>query len=90
MAVAIALLYQENCYRGVCYKSVPLYVVQHRTTDRFTVRINALRTRQSFSKTVSLHIIFYIGTCMSTLYKLSMPVHKLVVSYLSTYLGVLQ
>ena len=26
MAEVIALLYQENCCRGVCYKSVPLYV----------------------------------------------------------------
>ena len=27
MAEVIALLYQEICYRGVCYKSAPLYVV---------------------------------------------------------------
>ena len=26
MAEVIVLLYQEICYRGVCYKSVPLYV----------------------------------------------------------------
>ena len=25
MAEVIALLYQEICYRGDCYKSVPLY-----------------------------------------------------------------
>ena len=25
MAEIIALLYPEICYRGVCYKSVPLY-----------------------------------------------------------------
>ena len=25
MAEVIALLHQENCCRGVCYKSVPLY-----------------------------------------------------------------
>ena len=27
MAEVIALLYQEICYRGVCYKSVPLHVI---------------------------------------------------------------
>ena len=27
MAEVIALLYQELCYRGVCYKSVPLHVI---------------------------------------------------------------
>ena len=26
MAEVIALLYPELCYRGVCYKSVPLYL----------------------------------------------------------------
>ena len=26
MAEVIALLYQEICYRGVCYKSVPLCI----------------------------------------------------------------
>ena len=32
MAEVIALLYQEMCYRGVCYKSVPLYLDPHSHT----------------------------------------------------------
>ena len=56
MTEVIALLYQEICYSGVCYKSVPLYYVYSIRTPR-TYQVSSIKYSYLLWGTVS-HRLF--------------------------------